>query len=166
MIYPINSMSISFYTFNWLLECLLGLAWRYNREIAVSSFKADWLFAMKFAERLFNESRWSRSTYACLKASFLLMMDDDTTRDHVTYLMQYVSALLTCSVVSLRVCFAVSSDQELLCIVYLAAHDSVLLILLIVCIFRMCCYTCTEYVDFDSLARFLNSCYYSTFIFL
>jgi len=64
----------------------------YNVEIAVCSFKADWLFAMKYAERLFNESRWSRSTYACLKASFLLMTDDDdSTRDHVTYLMQYVS---------------------------------------------------------------------------
>ena len=63
--------------------------------IVVASFKADWLFAMKYAERLFSESRWSRSTYACLKASFLLMMsNDDSTRDHVTYLMQYVHALL------------------------------------------------------------------------
>jgi len=51
---------------------------------------------MKYAERLFSESRWSRSTYACLKASFLLMMsEDDSTRDHVTYLMQYVLTLFT-----------------------------------------------------------------------
>jgi len=64
-------------------------------KIDVCSFKADWLFAMKYAERLFNESRWSRSTYACLKASFLLMTDDDSTRDHVTYLMQYVSEYFT-----------------------------------------------------------------------
>jgi len=106
--------------------------------LAVSSFKADWLFAMKYAERLFNESRWSRSTYACLKASFLLMTDDDSTRDHVTYLMQYVSTLLTClltySVVSLKVCFVVSSDHEFLCIVDLVTHGSVLM-LLILCVF-------------------------------
>jgi len=45
---------------------------------------------MKYAERLFDESRWSRSTYACLKASFLLMTTniDDGTRDHITFLMQ------------------------------------------------------------------------------
>ena len=54
----------------------------------VSSFKADWVFAMKYAERLFSESRWSRSTYACLKASFLLMTGDDSTLDHITFLMQ------------------------------------------------------------------------------
>jgi len=43
---------------------------------------------MKYAEKLFNESRWSRSTYACLKASFLLMIDDVSARDHITFLMQ------------------------------------------------------------------------------
>jgi len=52
---------------------------------------------MKYAERLFSESRWSRSTYACLKASFLLMSDDDNTRDHVTYLMQYACPVLLCN---------------------------------------------------------------------
>jgi len=59
-------------------------------DMCTCSSKADWLFAMKYAERLFNESRWSRSTYACLKASFLLMIADidDSTRDHVTFLMQ------------------------------------------------------------------------------
>jgi len=58
--------------------------------MSACSFKADWLFAMKYAERLFDESRWSRSTYACLKASFLLMTTniDDGTRDHITFLMQ------------------------------------------------------------------------------
>ena len=60
-----------------------------NLAAVVCSFKADWVFAMKYAEKLFVESRWSRSTYACLQASFLLMTDDDSTKDHVTYLMQY-----------------------------------------------------------------------------
>jgi len=79
-------------TVSTIFNCLSGLAWYYSVEITVFSFKADWLFAMKYAERLFNESRWSRSTYACLKSSFLLMTDDSScTRDHVTYLMQYVS---------------------------------------------------------------------------
>jgi len=60
----------------------------------VFSFKGDWLFAMKYAERLFNESRWSRSTYAYLKASFLLMMtENNNTREHVTYMMQSVFLL-------------------------------------------------------------------------
>ena len=63
--------------------------------MTVASFKADWLFAMKYAERLFSENRWSRSTYACLKASFLLMTEDSSTCDHVAYLMRYVAALLT-----------------------------------------------------------------------
>jgi len=76
------------------------------------------------------------------------MTDDDSTRDHITYLMQYVSTLLTClftySVVSLKVCFVVSSDHEFLCIVDLVAHGSVLM-LLILCVFMMLYYASGGY---------------------
>jgi Protein of unknown function (DUF3808) len=48
--------------------------------------------AMKYAEKLFNESRWSPAIYAYLKASFLLMFDErsEELREHVTSLMRLV----------------------------------------------------------------------------
>ncbi|ESP02475.1 hypothetical protein LOTGIDRAFT_138416 [Lottia gigantea] len=51
-------------------------------------FKSDWLLAMKYAEKLCHESRWSKATYTYQKASFLLMCDDQSedTKAHVTYL--------------------------------------------------------------------------------
>ena len=44
--------------------------------------------AMKYAEKLCKESRWSKATYAYQKASFLLMCDDQTeeTKTHLHYL--------------------------------------------------------------------------------
>lgn len=50
--------------------------------------------AMKYAERLCKESRWSKATYTYQKASFLLMCDDHTedTEAHLSYLFKYVNA--------------------------------------------------------------------------
>ena len=44
--------------------------------------------AMKYAERLCKESRWSKATYMYLKASFLLMCGDksEETAKHIDYL--------------------------------------------------------------------------------
>ncbi|KAL5016769.1 hypothetical protein ScPMuIL_006358 [Solemya velum] len=58
-------------------------------------FKCDWLIAMKYAERLCKESRWSKSTYMYQKASFLMMCDDQTdeTRAHLDYLFREVPRL-------------------------------------------------------------------------
>ena len=58
-------------------------------------FKQDWLLAMKYAERLCKESRWSKATYTYQKAAFLLMCDDvsDETIEHVKYLMGEVPKL-------------------------------------------------------------------------
>ena len=60
----------------------------------VCSFKSDWLMAMKYAERLCKESRWSKATYTYQKASFLLMCDDQTeeTKAHLKYLFRYLTA--------------------------------------------------------------------------
>lgn len=60
-----------------------------------SSFKGDWLLAMKFAERLCRESRWSKATYTYQKAAFLLMCDHQTddTQAHVEYLFGEVPKL-------------------------------------------------------------------------
>lgn len=54
------------------------------------SFRCDWLLAMKYAERLCKESRWSRATYTYQKASFLMLCDDQTenTKAHIEYLMR------------------------------------------------------------------------------
>ena len=53
------------------------------------SFKGDWLLAMKYAERLCRESRWSKATYTYQKATFLMACDDmtDETKEHIIYLM-------------------------------------------------------------------------------
>ncbi|XP_013413737.2 tetratricopeptide repeat protein 39B isoform X1 [Lingula anatina] len=52
------------------------------------SFKCDWLMAMKYAEKLCHESRWSKATYTYQKASFLMMCADKTeeTMEHINYL--------------------------------------------------------------------------------
>ena len=57
-------------------------------NIFMVSFKGDWLLAMKFAERLCRESRWSKATYTYQKAAFLLTCDDHTkdTDTHIQYL--------------------------------------------------------------------------------
>lgn len=54
----------------------------------IFSYKGDWLMAMKYAEKLCKESRWSKATYTYQKASFLLMCDDQTeeTKTHLRYL--------------------------------------------------------------------------------
>ncbi|XP_052069149.1 tetratricopeptide repeat protein 39B-like [Mytilus californianus] len=58
-------------------------------------FKGDWLMAMKYAERLCKESRWSKATYTYQKAAFLLMCDDQTeeTKTHLHYLFSEVPRL-------------------------------------------------------------------------
>ncbi|XP_070195662.1 tetratricopeptide repeat protein 39B-like isoform X2 [Littorina saxatilis] len=58
-------------------------------------FKSDWLMAMKYAERLCKESRWSKATYTYQKASFLLMCDDPTpeTKAHLKFLFSEVPRL-------------------------------------------------------------------------
>ncbi|PVD23516.1 hypothetical protein C0Q70_16788 [Pomacea canaliculata] len=58
-------------------------------------FRSDWLMAMKYAERLCKESRWSKATYTYQKASFLLMCDDQTekTKTHLKYLFSEVPKL-------------------------------------------------------------------------
>lgn len=58
-------------------------------------FKGDWLMAMKYAEKLCKESRWSKATYTYQKASFLLMCDDQTeeTKTHLHYLFSEVPRL-------------------------------------------------------------------------
>ncbi|KAK3090745.1 hypothetical protein FSP39_014266 [Pinctada imbricata] len=51
-------------------------------------FRGDWLMAMKYAEKLCKESRWSKATYSYQKAAFLMMCDDQTeeTKAHIKYL--------------------------------------------------------------------------------
>lgn len=58
-------------------------------------FKGDWLLAMKYAEKLLAESRWSKATYAYQKAAFLLMCDEqsENTKSHVVQLLQEVPKL-------------------------------------------------------------------------
>ncbi|KAL3868152.1 hypothetical protein ACJMK2_040986 [Sinanodonta woodiana] len=58
-------------------------------------FRCDWLMGMKYAERLCKESRWSKATYTYLKASFLMMCEDQTedTRAHIDFLMGEVPKL-------------------------------------------------------------------------
>ncbi|GFO11311.1 tetratricopeptide repeat protein 39b [Plakobranchus ocellatus] len=58
-------------------------------------FKSDWLIAMKYAERLCKESRWSKATYTYQKASFLSMCPEQTdeTRKHIDYLFGEVPRL-------------------------------------------------------------------------
>lgn len=54
------------------------------------SFTGDWLLAMKYAEKLLAESRWSKATYAYQKAAFLLMCNDqnESTSAHITHLLE------------------------------------------------------------------------------
>ncbi|KAK6990818.1 tetratricopeptide repeat protein 39B-like isoform X2 [Biomphalaria glabrata] len=58
-------------------------------------FKSDWLMAMKYAERLSKESRWSKATYTYQKAAFLVMCSDQTeeTKKHTDYLFSEVPKL-------------------------------------------------------------------------
>ncbi|CAL1544810.1 unnamed protein product [Lymnaea stagnalis] len=58
-------------------------------------FKSDWLMAMKYAEKLCKESRWSKATYTYQKASFLVMCSDQTedTKKHIDYLFADVPRL-------------------------------------------------------------------------
>ncbi|XP_064624927.1 tetratricopeptide repeat protein 39B-like [Lineus longissimus] len=61
------------------------------------AFKCDWLVAMKYAEKLFHESRWSRATYTYQKASFLMMCDNkentEETQEHLNYLFSRIPVL-------------------------------------------------------------------------
>ncbi|XP_033738777.1 tetratricopeptide repeat protein 39B-like [Pecten maximus] len=68
--------------------CFWELMWCY-------CFKSDWLMAMKYAEKLCKESRWSKATYTYLKACFLLMCEDRSqeTQDHLVYLFGEVPKL-------------------------------------------------------------------------
>jgi len=69
--------------------CFWELMWCY-------AFKGDWLLAMKYAEKLAKESRWSPATYTFHKAAFLIMVDTqlsckpDSSSGHATSLMQAV----------------------------------------------------------------------------
>lgn len=58
-------------------------------------YKNDWLIAMKFAEKLCRESRWSKATYTYQKASFLMMCENPTeeTDVHLKYLFGEVPKL-------------------------------------------------------------------------
>ncbi|XP_029638641.1 tetratricopeptide repeat protein 39A isoform X1 [Octopus sinensis] len=58
-------------------------------------YKNDWLIAMKYAERLCRESRWSKATYTYQKASFLMMCENPTedTTTHLEYLLGEVPKL-------------------------------------------------------------------------
>ncbi|XP_074642894.1 tetratricopeptide repeat protein 39A-like isoform X2 [Tubulanus polymorphus] len=60
-------------------------------------FKGDWLMAMKYAEKLCRESRWSRATYTYQKASFLMMCNkienSSETSEHIAYLLGEVPGL-------------------------------------------------------------------------
>lgn len=48
------------------------------------AYKCDWLFAMKYAEKLANENKWSKATYIYLKGSFLALCDQsDKTKQLV-----------------------------------------------------------------------------------
>ncbi|XP_070563141.1 tetratricopeptide repeat protein 39B-like isoform X3 [Ptychodera flava] len=51
--------------------CYWELMWCY-------AFRMDWLMACRYAEILYKDSRWSKATYAYLKAAFLCMMPDPT----------------------------------------------------------------------------------------
>ncbi|XP_077981156.1 tetratricopeptide repeat protein 39B-like isoform X2 [Glandiceps talaboti] len=51
--------------------CYWELMWCY-------AFRMDWLMACRYAEILYKESRWSKATYAYLKAAFLCMIPDPT----------------------------------------------------------------------------------------
>ncbi|KAK2164553.1 hypothetical protein LSH36_62g07003 [Paralvinella palmiformis] len=59
------------------------------------SFSGDWLLAMKYAEKLCKESRWSKATYTYQKAAFLMMCDDQTeeTKVHINMLFKEVPKL-------------------------------------------------------------------------
>lgn len=52
-------------------------------------FQGDWVLSMKYAERLCNESKWSKATYMYQKACFLMMCDEQTdeTKKHIDYLL-------------------------------------------------------------------------------
>ncbi|CAD5111808.1 DgyrCDS1080 [Dimorphilus gyrociliatus] len=54
------------------------------------SFKREWTFAMKYAEMLSEESKWSKVMYLYQKAAFLLMIEEqsDDLREHVTDLLE------------------------------------------------------------------------------
>ena len=41
------------------------------------AYQCDWLMAMKYAERLANENKWSKATYIYLKGSFLALCSDE-----------------------------------------------------------------------------------------
>ncbi|XP_035698771.1 tetratricopeptide repeat protein 39B-like [Branchiostoma floridae] len=42
------------------------------------AFLGDWLMAASYAERLFNESKWSKACYMYQRAAFLVMCEDQT----------------------------------------------------------------------------------------
>lgn len=64
--------------------CYWELMWCY-------AYKCDWLFAMKYAEKLAYENKWSRATYVYLKASFLSLCDkSDKTKTLVKDLYRFV----------------------------------------------------------------------------
>ncbi|XP_019634534.1 PREDICTED: tetratricopeptide repeat protein 39B-like [Branchiostoma belcheri] len=42
------------------------------------AFLADWLMAASYAERLFNDSKWSKACYMYQRAAFLVMCEDQT----------------------------------------------------------------------------------------
>ncbi|XP_067928838.1 tetratricopeptide repeat protein 39B-like [Watersipora subatra] len=68
--------------------CYWELMWCY-------AYQCDWLLAMKYAERLAEENKWSKATYTYLKASFLALCDgEESTRKTVDDLYSQVPNLI------------------------------------------------------------------------
>ena len=77
------------------------------REAVVTclcSFRRDWLLAMKYAEILYKESKWSKVTYCYQKACFFMMCEQQTEAiaNHVSALFTYV-CLLFLYIISSRI---------------------------------------------------------------
>ena len=79
--------------------------WMIRAYVLLISFRQDWLLAMKYAEILCNESRWSRATYSYQKACFFMMCDEQTeaTKEHINSLMTYVRYNMMMMIVMMNV---------------------------------------------------------------
>ena len=86
------------------------------REAVVTclcSFRRDWLLAMKYAEILYKESKWSKVTYCYQKACFFMMCEQQTEAiaNHVSALFTYVSLLFLLSLLSLFLMYVLKRDR-------------------------------------------------------
>lgn len=55
-------------------------AWNVNGLVSSTSVQTEWMDAMKYAERLACESKWSHATYRYLIAAFIIQFLDDERR--------------------------------------------------------------------------------------